>query len=239
MNKPYTEILADIYKEFHKTVREQEEKITEKFDKIIVWLIGFSTGAIVLIASSANKFKSFDKRTTAIVLILLVSSIATGIIARITSAICSYLSYSFAATFEFGLKMVDFPHNPRILNGTETSEEIYFCMDADFKVQMQPLLENKKNASQDQWPQIDESARSVYLEYQKYSSERLKEAKKEIDKILLSSYGLDETKPINPKSIKRKRLLNNSLLTFTYILYIISAISFGIALIYLVIQYVQ
>ena len=55
MRKPYIEIISEVFKDWHKDLVDQGFKLVELFDKIIVWLIGLSTGAVVLIFSSLDK----------------------------------------------------------------------------------------------------------------------------------------------------------------------------------------
>jgi hypothetical protein len=190
MNKPYIEIFAEVYKDFHKDLKSQQDKISEYFDKIMVWLIGLSTGAIALILSSLEKLTFINKSTINWTLGLLVASILLGIVGRVFYAIATYLGNKFSALFDFEIKLLEIPHKPRKLQGDESAEVVYELMKEDFKVDLPFILEQKKVTPKDNWPQVDENARRLYNEHSEWSIAEIQYALKELNKLMISVFGL-------------------------------------------------
>lgn len=92
MRNPYLDIITEYQKDHLKHFSELGFKIASGFfEKTIVWILGLSTGAIVLIFTQLNKAtdKSFLFNQAAFkwTAIFFVSSIASGIVGRILYAI--------------------------------------------------------------------------------------------------------------------------------------------------------
>ncbi|MBL7759084.1 MAG: hypothetical protein JNK08_00140 [Sediminibacterium sp.] len=241
MNKSHVELLAEIFKEFHKDLKEQGTKLSEFFDKIIVWLIGLSTGAIALIFSSLEKLNFVTKQTINWTLIFLVISILCGILGRVLYAVASYIAYSFSALFDLQLKMLEFPHNPRKISETETSEMIYQYMLEDFKIDMPSILEHKNIVSQENWKFVDENARLFYQEYSEWSQKSIQFAIKDINRITTETFGhpddFFEKRKEGNNRLKGRILRSFTFLSFMF--YITAALSFGLAIANLTFRYIQ
>lgn len=241
MKKNYIEIFGEVYRDFHKDLKSQQEKISEFFDKIIVWLIGLSTGAIALIFSSIDKLAFINKATINWTLGFLAGSILFGIVGRVFNAIATYLNYKFSAMFDFEVKLLEIPHKPRKLQGDESAEVIYQLMQDDFKVDFPFILEQKKSLPEEQWSQVDENMRNLYDDYSKWSLSEIHFALKEFNKIMISTFGLKENY-FDKRRIKSNRLTGvvyRSLNLWSYVLYGLSCVAFGSAVFKITIDYIM
>ncbi len=240
MRKTYIEILGAFFNDWHKDVIEQGHKISEFLDKTIIWIVGLSTGAIVLIFSSLDKLTFVPERTLNVTLSFLLSSIVFGILGKVLYAIALYIGYSFSALFTVQLKMLELPHKPRELVGDETSEMIYQYIQEDFKIDMPSILEQKKIVVVEKWPLVDENARKFYEEYSEWSSESIKEAMKEINKIIISTFGYKEDYFEKQKSTKNrvKGIVHRFFTYSSYTLYILSSLFFGLSLVYFIVNFI-
>jgi hypothetical protein len=241
MKKTYIEIFGEVYSDFHKDLKNQQEKISDFFDKIIVWLIGLSTGAIALIFSSLDKLKFIDKVTLNWTLGFLAGSILFGIVGRVFNAIATYLGYKFSAIFDLEVKLLEIPHKPRKLHGNESAEVIYQLMQEDFKADFPFILEQKKRLPEEQWHQVDENMRNLYDDYSEWSLSEIHFAIKEFNKIMISSFGLNENyfdKRRN-KSNRVTGIIFRSLNLWSYIYYTLSCIAFGSAVFKITVDYIR
>lgn len=241
MNKPYIEIFAEVYKDFHKDLKSQQDKISEFFDKIIVWLIGLSTGAIALIFSSLDKLTFVCKSTINWTLGFLVASILFGIVGRIFYAVATYLGYKFSSLFDFEIKLLEIPHKPRKLQDDESAEVIYQLMQEDFKVDLPFILERKKLEPKDNWHQVDEDARRSYKKYAEWSLSEIQYVLKELNKIMVSVFGLKSNyfDKERKKSNRFKGVVFRCLTLLSYVLYSLSCISFASAVFKITSDYIK
>jgi hypothetical protein len=241
MQKSYREIIGEIFEKWHKDLMEQGFKIAELFDKVIVWLIGLSTGAIVLIFSSLNKLTFVNKQTLNTTLSFLVSAIILGVLGRVLYAIAIYLGFFMSSLFSMQLRMFEIPHDPRIVDDEDTSEDIYGYFLEDFKIDMPSLLEYKKFVPENNWDQAHKYARDLYNDYTELSRLKILDAMKVINKITTESFGYksDYFERKKNTSNRKKGVILRFLTYFSYILYILSAAAFGTAVLYFFLQYVN
>ena len=241
MQKPYIEVLGEIFNTWHKDLIEQGFKISEFLDKTIIWLIGLSTGAIVLIFSSLEKLTFIPKTTINNTLFFLLSSIILGIFGKVFYAIALYIGYSLSALFAVQLKMLELPHKPRMLEGNESAEVIYQYLQEDFKIEMPSILDHKKIVTEDKWSFVDENARKFYSEYAEWSAASISDALKQINEITISTFGYksDYFETQKNSSNRLKGIVHRSFTYLSYTLYILSSLLFGLSLLYFIIQFIQ
>jgi hypothetical protein len=240
MRKPYIEIFSDTYSELQNNFKEQGFKIAEFLDKIVVWLIGLSTGAILIILSKIKELPFAGTCTVKVTLILLVASIVTGILGRILYAIALYWGYSFMAILSSKIKMLGLSKKPRELAGDETKENIYLLLQEDFNIDLPFILKNEDPLNSD-IPLSDEKARKLYSYYSEIILTSIQDAYKDLTNIYVSTFGYKE-EYLKKKALSSNRTKGILYRVFTYLsfsLYILSALLFGSAIFYLIMQYVK
>jgi len=241
MRKPYIEILSDIQSESQDNFKELGLKIAEFLDKIIVWLIGLSTGAILILISKAKELPFIGTCTINSTLTMLVGSIIAGLLGRILYAIALYLGYSIISSYSAQVKMFGLPHKQRELTGDETKENIYLLFQEDFNIDIPFILENKDNLEGDKLLLLDEKARKLYSYYSDVILNSIQDGKKNLANIFISTFGFKKDF-IEKRANKSNRTKGIVWRFFTYLsfrLYILSAVLFGSSICYLIIQYVR
>lgn len=178
MRSPYIDIITQYQKEHLKHFSELGFKIaSDFFEKTIIWIIGLSTGTIVLIFTQLNKAsdKSFLFNQVALkwTAIFLVSSIIAGVFGRILYAIAFYKGYAFISQYYLKVSELALPKSPRQLIGTETSEFIYLLFQEDFNVDLPIILDNKKTTSNKNGEDL--AARKLYQDYSNLIFSKIKE----------------------------------------------------------------
>ena len=241
MQKSYRDIIGEIFEKWHKDLMEQGFKIAELFDKVIVWLIGLSTGAIVLIFSSLDKLTFVSRHTLNTTLFFLVCAIILGVVGRVLYAIAIYLGFFMSSLFSMQLRMFEVPHDPRIVDDEDTSEDVYGYFLEDFKIDMPSLLEYKKFVPENNWDKAHKYARDLYNDYAELSRLKILDTMKVINKITTDSFGYkaDYFEKKKTTSNRRKGIILRFLTNFSYVLYILSALAFGTAVLYFFLQYVN
>lgn len=241
MIKTKKDVLVEIFSNWHKDLIDQGFKIAEQFDKVIVWLVGLSTGAIVLIFSSLDKLNFVSKSTLNTTLFFLVSSVILGVLGRVLYAIALYLGYFMSSQFSMRLKMQELPHDPRKLEESDTSEDVYDYFMEDFKVEVPSILEYKKFIPEADWHLAHKYARDLYVSYAEMSRLSIVDSMKEINKITTESFGYKKgyfEKPRNTSN-RKKGIILRIFTNLSYLLYILCALAFGIAFLYFFLQYVN
>jgi len=241
MRKPYIEILSDIQSESQDNFKELGLKIAEFLDKIIVWLIGLSTGAILVLLSKAKELPFIGTCTINSTLTMLVGSIIAGLLGRILYAIALYLGYSIISSYSAQVKMFGLPHEQRELTGDETKENIYLLFQEDFNIDIPFILENKDNLEGDNLLLLDEKARKLYSYYSDVILNSIQDGKKNLANIFISTFGFKKDfieKRVN-KSNRTKGIVWRLFTYLSFRLYILSAVLFGSAICYLIIQYIK
>lgn len=241
MSSSINDTLINIFKDWHKDVVSDSLKLTEHLDKLIVWLIGLSTGSVVLIFSSLDKLDFVSRSTINYTLGLLVASIILGVIGRIFYAVALYLGYYMSSLFTFQLKLLDLPLEPREINDNHTAEDVYKFLLEDFKVNMPSILENKKNSLKENWAKIDENARDIYEDHRELIYSNLLEAMKSISKITIDSFGFKDNyfETHKNKSNRLRGKIFRFLTYSSYSFYILSALFFGSSIMYFFIRYLN
>ncbi|MES2773777.1 MAG: hypothetical protein V4722_06315 [Bacteroidota bacterium] len=248
MRNPYIDIITQYQKEHLKHFSELGFKIaSEFFEKTIIWIIGLSTGTIVLIFTQLNKAsdKSFLFNQSALKLtsIFLVSSIALGIVGRILYAIAFYRGLSFISQFYLRVNELALPNSPRQLNGNETSEFIYLLFQEEFNVDLPIILQNKKAASDLSKHLEDQAARELYNDYLNLISTKVKDGKQLVTDLRTKIYRLKISSHKRKKGIIRKvyeKIMPSKgkvWRTFTWVsfqFYILSALLFLLSIIYFI-----
>ena len=256
MRKPYLDIIISFQKENIKDFGEFGFKLaSEFFEKTIVWIIGLSSGTIVLIFKELNKQNKsqtilFEPITIKWTLIFLITSIAFGIIGRILYAIAIYIGYASLSKFSLLVNEIGLPQKARQLQGNETSEYIYLLLQEDFNIDLPIILENKKNADRDKKGFEDSNARKLYDDYAALALSKIKNglilSKKLRDSVFMKKRGkrLCKIMWIRKSIIWLKRsifptkgVIWRSFTWLSFILYNISALAFVSAIIYYVVRY--
>ncbi len=251
MRNPYIHIITEYQKEHLKHFSELGFKIaSDFFEKTIIWIIGLSTGTIILIFTQLNKAsdKSFLFNQTAIkwTAIFLISSIVSGIVGRILYAIAFYRGYAFISLFYLKVNELALPNSPRQLEGNETSEFIYLLFQEEFNIDLPVILDNKKEASDLNKDLENEAARKLYNDYLNLISTKVIQGKKLVEDLKKQVYMInkpdDEKKGVIRKNYDKVIQLyyptkGEVWRTFTWIsfrLYILSALLFLLAIIYFI-----
>lgn len=238
MKKKYIKLFVEFFKDFHGKIQENDKQLSELFEKIIVWIIGLSTGTIVFIISSIEKLNFSDKRVIGYTFLLLTISIISGITGRISQAVAKYISFSQSALFDFELKLLEFPRDIK-LEGTETAEMIYEFLIEDFDFDYPFLLSSKKEAPKEKWLELDELARKIYQDYSKLNIKARNEVLADLELITIKSFGLKQKAFEKPRvqNNRLKGIISRFLTSLSYVLYFICALSFCFAISYFAFSY--
>lgn len=254
MRNPYIGIITEYQKEHVKHFAELGFKIaSDFFEKTIIWIIGLSSGTIVLIFTQLNKASDnsdklflFNQSELKWISIFLVCSIVSGIIGRILYAIALYRGYAFISQFYLNVNELALPFSPTQLKGDETSEYVYLLFQEEFNIDLPIILENKKAASEINKSLEDVAARKLYDDYSELIVGKIKNAKKSISNLKSQVYMI--SKPSNKQNgfvlKKLKKIIylyspNKGEIwrTFTWLsfnFYILSALLFLLAILYFV-----
>ena len=241
MIKTKKDALVEIFDNYNKELIDQGFKISEIFDRVIVWLVGLSTGTIVLIVSSLEKLSFFSKTSVNTILFFLVSSVISGVLGRIFFAVGVYIGYFLSAQFSIRLKMNELQHDPRMLDESDTSEDVYEYFREDFKIEIPSLLEYRNNMPETDWHMAHKHARDLYQSFAEGSRLSILDSLKVINQITTESFGYRDGyfEKYNNPSNRRKGVAHRFFSYSSYLLYILSALSFGIAFLYFYLQYVN
>lgn len=241
MKIPYRKEVTEVNINWIKDVRQDGHKISELFDKIIVWVISLSTGAIVLIFSNLDKLKFVDSKTINGTLLFLVISVICGIVGRILFAIASYLSNMLISQFDFILRIRETEPKSRALVGDETSELIYAYLIEDFELEEQNILGRKKINPVEKHNQIDADARDFYKKMSTYFDEEFKKRLIEIHEITEFSLGF-KSGYFRNKKFKNNRVRGITMRSSSFlsnVMYLISISSLGGSILYFFIKYIK
>lgn len=255
MRNPYLENIVDYQKEHFKDFREFGFKLaSEFFEKTIVWIIGLSSGTILLIFSELNKEVNnqstlFNSITIKWTVILLIASISLGILGRILYAVAIYIGYSFLARFSLIVNAIALPSEKRQLEGNETSEYIYLLLQEDFNVDLPIILENKKNVQEEKKHLEDAKARKLYEVYSDLVISKITYGLEMSEKIRKSIFMIKKRRNCRIRLIRKfiiflkrfvfptKGFIWRFLTGLSFSLYILSALSFLSAIFYYVLKY--
>lgn len=255
MRKSYTDIIIDFKKEHIRESQETGFKLaSEFFEKTIVWIIGLSSGTILLIFSELNKERKIpstllDPFTIKWTLIILITSVVFGIVGRILYAIAIYIGYGVISKFSLHINTIGFQPAPRELVGNETSEYIYLLLLEDFNIDLPIMLENKKNASVERKSLEDSNARKLYIDYSELAISKQQQGLDLSKKLAESIFMIKKKRPCKIKFIRKsiiwikrsvlptKGVIWRSFTWLSFSLYILSALSFLSAIIYYALKY--
>lgn len=237
--KQYIEVFSDIYKDYIKDLESGSNTLSENLDKIIVWIIGLSTGSIALIFASTGKIDFIKQDTINVTLLFLLLSIVFGVVGRGISGISSYIGYHLNSQFKFKLCLLDFPYNERKLEGNEVAEIIYEYIKNDFKTDFTFILENKKLLKNEEINKYDEQIRKFYIDFIKLKKQENESAIKSINEIMISSFGLKKNffEKYKIERNRTKGIIMRFCTNGSLVLYGFSMLSFLIAIIYVSIHY--
>lgn len=240
MRKSHLEILSENFSQFNRDAMEHGKTVTKLFDNIVVWIVGFATGAIALILASLDKIKFLNNRTVNVTVGILVAAICLGILGRVLYAVATYIGSQLMQLLNFQIVMLTFPHANKPLLGTETSEEVYHILQEDFKLDLPSILEDRKKIPQENLHIYDEAAKLLYKDYFEWSQASYDDAMKKINKITIDTLGLEENHFEKYKETKKwKGKMLRFTTTASYIIYILAILSFGTAILYFFCQYVK
>lgn len=212
----------------------------EQLDKILVWIIGFSIGAISLIVSNIVDLKTvYNYCEIKQTLFLLCFSIISGIIYRISSLIClvnyQKIIFSLEGAFSKNEMMII---NEEKLNENINIHEIHQKIKNGFGKDYSDVLElyNKSETEQ---------SKKFYLEYLIEEYKRLASwSKKEYDysinyvkNAIKKAFGLSEKQ--NERLIKKANNPNYIKFWFVFglVSFIVCNLMFAIVLIFLIVKY--
>jgi hypothetical protein len=252
MRSPYIDIIAQNQKDHLKHFSELGFKIaSDFFEKTIIWIIGLSTGTIVLIFTQLNKASDesflFNQVALKWTAIFLVSSIIAGVFGRILYAIAFYRGYAFISQYYLKVGELALPKSPRQLTGAETSEFIYLLFQEDFNVDLPILLDNKKATSNK--TSEDLAARKLYEDYSNLIFSKIHEGNALVSELRTQVYMLKQ--PINKPKNKLRKLFDKithffyptkgtiwrSFTWLSFRLYILSALLFLLAIGYFITKF--
>ena len=146
-----------------------------------------------------------------------------------------------SSLFSMQLRMLKVPHDPRMLDDDDTAEDVYGFFLEDFKIDNSSLLEYKKIMPENKWHEAHKYARDLYNNYAELSRLSILDSMKVINKITTDSFGYkaDHFEKKKVTSTRKKGIILRLLTNFSYFLYILSALSFGIAVLYFFVKYVN
>jgi len=111
----------------------------------------------------------------------------------------------------------------------------------DFNIDIPFILENKDNLEGDNLLLLDEKARKLYSYYSDVILNSIQDGKKNLANIFISTFGFKKDfieKRVN-KSNRTKGIVWRLFTYLSFRLYILSAVLFGSAICYLIIQYIK
>ncbi len=251
MRSPYIDIIIQNQKEHLKHFSELGFRIaSDFFEKTIIWIIGLSTGTIVLIFTQLNKASDksflFNQITLKWTIFFLVSSILAGVFGRILYAIAFYRGFAFISLYYLRVGDLALPNSPRQLTGTETSEFIYLLFQEDFNVDLPIILDNKKAASNKSIEDL--AARKLYEEYSTLIFSKIKEGSDLVKELRTQVYMEKKPSTISKNGLRKlfekiirycyptKGYIWRSFTWLSFRLYILSALLFLLAIIYFIIK---
>jgi len=99
MAKTHLEVLSETFLENTKMIEEQSFKFNDFLDSVIVWVVGLSTGGIVLVIANNDKLSFMDKSSVVFVMYCLLYSIICGVVGRVLYTIAMRAGLTLYATF--------------------------------------------------------------------------------------------------------------------------------------------
>jgi hypothetical protein len=236
MFKKLKSFFVDFYLDLFRNSKLVEEKIFEQLDKILVWIVGLSSGTILLILSNYKSISEFhiSNGSIKILFLLLCASIIFGIVGRIVYAITRYYYIPLTLNFEIDLLAEKVPYTPRFLSEKESSIELFQIIKEDFEIDISEnyLTQLKTNPSLESNFQV--LALNFYKELAKISKENSESININIGKIIEQHFGKRKSskKIHTPKRYNRINIATD----FALILYVLSSISFVSAFVFIVIK---
>jgi len=233
---------VDLFFLFADKAKTDELKRIEKFDQLLIWILGLSTGALFLILSNVDRLSSWTTKfqfEMRFISLLLICAVVSGILSRILLFYFSHKQFELYLEVESEMRDLTTPQLNRVLKGTESSELIYAYLLNDLKLDMPYILNLKKFENKSEWDKIDEHARDIYKAYQKHMKAEQSVMHSEIYRrvsVLVAGSGLlnDYEDAKARKKRRKKTLLQWKLIKpfeqLATVFFATSFISFGVAL---------
>lgn len=196
MERPFDTILRQTYGTLEKTKANFIFNFSQN-DKILVWIVGFSVTAVTLIVSKiSNITENYSDYILKNVLILLTTSIISGIIYRFSALLflTKYQNIMFYLESAFS-KEKTMPTETRELKNPNDIHEIYQKIKADFDLDYADVL-NRYNQSQTE--ELKKSnidyLKSEYQRLAELSSSEYKVANDYVIRVFKTAFGITDKK---------------------------------------------
>jgi hypothetical protein len=198
------------------THQKNIETVNQRADKIIVWLVGFSIGAIVLLISKNINIGEGYNISPFILILFCSLTIIFGILYRITAYISEIIGNDLLLSLKAGVIGHENPntiHFPRNIDENSTLEQIRKFIAEEFNLELP--LEKIVNLSAEE----KEKTRKLFIEIlqkraSKISSEDLLEINK-IKVVIKKSLGCSE-REINKLFEPQNRKINYRIYSWSY-----------------------
>ncbi|GEM_PF-2643353 len=185
----YFEKLNKIILGQYKDEKEESDRVSDNNDKLIVWIVGISTGSIALILSAKNNIDLLPQESLRSIIFFFVVTIILGVVGRALSAISSLIGFKLNSIFFYNLKTSEIPHAVRNLTGEENAETIYFYLISDFQADPQLIQDYMKNLNVKDRKQYDMIMRDFYSGFAKSREEAFDLANNTMRNIIIDSFG--------------------------------------------------
>ncbi|MCX6250607.1 MAG: hypothetical protein NTX61_07640 [Bacteroidetes bacterium] len=175
--------------------RDNNNKIAEQSDRIIVWLVGFSIAIIALLLSKGDLLIPLTKNSIEIFILIYLVTIVFGILYRIASFLAQLMENRLFMNFEsylYGLLHGPKLDSPRQIEDKDSYYDIIGYFKEDFQMEFKDLpLDNLT-------PQLEYTFKLITADfYNKLSGAFKKALNEEIEKvaqILKYQFGFSEKK---------------------------------------------
>lgn len=153
--------IEDVRNMYTKSVSYAND-INEKFDKLIVWIVGFSISGIALLISQSDKLEKYSSIDLSIVVSFLVLAIITGVLGRVLQVISENLSYPIIMHIENTLLAQANPFKATKLKGDESAQSISVLLKQDFDIDAKGLESRIANTPMIEMEELNKQSRKVY-----------------------------------------------------------------------------
>jgi hypothetical protein len=210
MAKSHFEYYAETIRNLYYKSIDNSNKVSENFDKVIVWIVGFSIGGIALLVSQSDKLQMYSPGDLNIIAVSLTLAVLFGVIGRISYAICLRLSYPITMQIESQLLAYENPYKATKLKGDESAENILYLLKVDFDLEAKGLEQKISNSTTESKSKLDEEARAFYQQYVDWTKTQRETSQKLISDVFVNALKLkkkeamdySEGKKLKPKLMR-------------------------------------
>lgn len=238
--KDYDRVIAEFQISIHKQSIENEKYLSSQFEKIIVWVVGLSTGSIALLFSNIDKIIESHKCAVNLTLLLFSMCIFFGVLGRVIDAYQSRITLKSMSLFLQEMKMLSLFDKHRVIQGDEVAMHMIYIIKEDFDFDISDELNEIRRKYPDySEEQIDQISRDYYKHFSEASIHEIERVQNKV----LNSYktwnGYTDKDWENEKNEKKIGIKFTKSLSRTYKgLYTLSVLSFAFAILLFVLSYI-